>query len=305
MNKLAIVIPYFKIDYFEECIKSLANQSDKRFSVYIGNDLSPDDPFPIIEKYLSPNQYFYFDYEENLGGKNLAFQWLRILAEIKEPWFQILGDDDSVALNFVEEFYKNLPAINSDCHVLKFNSVLDFVDEKEERFYTSYQTGYYDTYDLILRKISGGLNSSLSEHVFRSERFNEVGFEIYPLAWHTDDFLIVRMSGLGKTYFVSKSNVVVRIFGNSTSGSEKNFDQKSTATKQFLKDFAQFIIKNKRSFWEKRKFLIAIRKYKSEVGLSYISEIYFLFGWLGTVYFQIYLIGLNLKRKLVLSEGKI
>ena len=296
MNELAIVVPYFKIDYFEECIKSLANQSNKRFSIYIGNDLSPNDPLPIIDKYLSAGQYSYFNYSENFGGKNLAFQWMRILEEIKEPWFQILGDDDSIALNFVEEFYKHLAVVDSRCHVLKFNSVLDFVGEKEERYYSGFRTGYYDTYNLILRKISGGLNSSLSEHIFRTNRFKEVGFNIYPLAWHTDDYLILRMSGFEKTYFVRDSSVLVRVFSNSTSGSEKNQLEKSDATRQFLRDFAKLLIQNNRAALDKRRFLVAIRKYKSEVGLSYISEIYSLFGSFGVVYFRIYLIALSLKR---------
>lgn len=297
MNELAIVIPYFKIDYFEACIKSLANQSNKRFSIYIGNDLSPDDPLPIIEKYLSSDQYFYFYYSDNLGGKNLAYQWMRILTEVKEPWFQILGDDDSISPNFVEEFYKNLAFIDSGCHVLKFNTVLDFVGEREESFYGDFKTGYYDTYNLILRKIAGGLNSSLSEHVFRRERFDDVGFEIYPLAWHTDDYLVLSMSGFNKTYFIRDSSVVVRVFINSTSGSEKNQVEKSDATKKYLKDFAQLLIQSNRSFQDKRSFLIAIRKYKSEVGLLYISEIYSLFGILGIAYFRLYSIGLSLKIK--------
>ena len=51
MSILAIVIPYYKINYFEETLKSLSNQTDKRFKVYIGNDASENDPIEIIEKY--------------------------------------------------------------------------------------------------------------------------------------------------------------------------------------------------------------------------------------------------------------
>ena len=32
---LAIVIPYFKLTFFEETLQSLANQTDQRFKVYI------------------------------------------------------------------------------------------------------------------------------------------------------------------------------------------------------------------------------------------------------------------------------
>lgn len=38
---LAIVIPYYKITFFEDTLESLAHQTDKRFKVYIGDDASP------------------------------------------------------------------------------------------------------------------------------------------------------------------------------------------------------------------------------------------------------------------------
>lgn len=47
---LAIVIPYYKLTFFEETLQSLANQSDKRFKVYIGDDASPEDrSFPGLK----------------------------------------------------------------------------------------------------------------------------------------------------------------------------------------------------------------------------------------------------------------
>jgi hypothetical protein len=39
---LAIVIPYYKIRFFEATLQSVAIQTDKRFKVYIGNDASDE-----------------------------------------------------------------------------------------------------------------------------------------------------------------------------------------------------------------------------------------------------------------------
>jgi hypothetical protein len=39
---LAIIIPYYKLCFFEENLQSLAAQTDKRFKVYIGDDASPE-----------------------------------------------------------------------------------------------------------------------------------------------------------------------------------------------------------------------------------------------------------------------
>ena len=50
---LAIVIPYYKIAFFEETLKSLANQTNKQFIVYIGDDASKDDPTFLLKKNLT------------------------------------------------------------------------------------------------------------------------------------------------------------------------------------------------------------------------------------------------------------
>src|SRR5690606_12290872 len=102
MNKLAIVVPYYKIDFFEKTLVSIANQTDKRFKLYIGNDASPNDPQCLINQYLSEVNYEYYDYKDNVGGKSLVNQWERILENVEEEWFQILGDDDTISPNFVE-----------------------------------------------------------------------------------------------------------------------------------------------------------------------------------------------------------
>lgn len=41
---LAIIIPYYKLAFFEENLQSLSNQTDQRFKVYIGDDASPETP---------------------------------------------------------------------------------------------------------------------------------------------------------------------------------------------------------------------------------------------------------------------
>jgi glycosyltransferase involved in cell wall biosynthesis len=127
-HKLAIIIPYYKIDFFEETIKSVAKQSNKNFTLYIGNDASPNDPLPIIQKYFKSSDYHYFDYKKNIGGQNLALQWERILENVQEEWFQILGDDDMISKNFTE-FYKNLPLVeDKEISVIKFSH--QWIDEK-------------------------------------------------------------------------------------------------------------------------------------------------------------------------------
>ena len=108
-SDLAIIIPYYKVSFFWETLESLSLQTDQRFRVYIGNDASPENPEPLIEEYKGRFDYTYQKFEENLGGVSLTGQWDRCVAMMKdEEWFIILGDDDYLSPNAVEEFYKNV-----------------------------------------------------------------------------------------------------------------------------------------------------------------------------------------------------
>tara|TARA_B110000240_G_scaffold195891_1_gene246534 strand:+ start:1600 stop:2013 length:414 start_codon:yes stop_codon:yes gene_type:complete len=77
--KLAIVIPYYKITFFEETIASLANQTNKNFKVYIGNDASPECPEALIEQYKDKFNFIYKKFETNLGSTSLVKQWERCI----------------------------------------------------------------------------------------------------------------------------------------------------------------------------------------------------------------------------------
>lgn len=231
---LAIVIPYYKIDFFEETLKSLAVQTDKNFALYIGNDASTHDPLPLINKYFPDGKYQYFEYRENLGGKNLAMQWERILDNINEEWFQILGDDDMVSANFAEEFYQNLPELNQKkCNVVKFSQC--WIDERgtQTRNYTNYPKRI-SVAENFRYKFVEGHRSSLSEHVFRTSAYKKYRFQKFPLAWHSDDYAVLQFSGKSDIYFIDKAKVLVRVSDKSISGSNHGEEEKKLATYQFM-----------------------------------------------------------------------
>ncbi|MFV0183318.1 glycosyltransferase family 2 protein [Empedobacter falsenii] len=246
MNKLAIVIPYYKIDFFEETLKSVADQIDKRFTLYIGNDASPNNPLPLIQKYFPDGNYHYFNYQENLGGNNLASQWERILENVTEDWFQILGDDDMVLANFVEEFYEKITLIESkNIYVIKVSQA--FINKKSEK------TTTYSKYDEVITtndfwnfKFNLGHRSSLSEHIFNKEIYEKYKFEKYPLAWHSDDMAVIKFSIPNGIYYLDKTKVYVRFSEKSISGQvndKNNNDLKNIATYQFYADMLNHYIK--------------------------------------------------------------
>ncbi len=94
---IAIVIPYYKLTYFEKTLQSLAEQTDKKFNVYIGNDASDEDPEELLFKYKDKINFNYHKFNTNLGGTSLTKQWERCIdLSLDEEWIMILGDDDYI-----------------------------------------------------------------------------------------------------------------------------------------------------------------------------------------------------------------
>ena len=93
---LAIVIPYYKLTFFEETLQSLSLQTDKRFKVYIGDDASPENPAVLLKKYKGQFEFVYCRFEANLGSISLIKQWDRCIGMTGgEQWLLVLCDDDT------------------------------------------------------------------------------------------------------------------------------------------------------------------------------------------------------------------
>lgn len=233
---LAIVIPYYKIDFFEQTLKSVATQTDKRFTLYIGNDASKDDPVYLIQKHFPDGNYQYFDYKENLGGTNLAMQWERILENVKEEWFQILGDDDVISENFVEEFYNNIEVIDSEkSNVVKYSQ--RWIDDigVPINSYSNYPKTLTPIENWENKFINGG-RSSLSEHIFRTLSYQQFKFKKIPLAWGSDDIAILEFSENKSIIFIHEAFVDIRISNENISGRSDNSIQKEIAM-HYLEEF--------------------------------------------------------------------
>jgi glycosyltransferase involved in cell wall biosynthesis len=233
---LGIVIPYYKRIYFEGTLSSLANQSDKRFRVYIGDDASSENPSDLLQEYFEKVDIKYFRFDENMGGTSLVKQWQRCISMTEdEQWIMILGDDDYLDESVVASFYKNLELFNSKSNVIRFasrvineklNSITDsFIHPKWEAPSASY-----------FRRFKEQTRSSLSEYIFSRSAYQHFGFQDYPLAWHSDDNAWLDFSDGMPIYTINESNVYIRISDTSISGKTDNNELKSQAAVLFLKN---------------------------------------------------------------------
>lgn len=212
---LAIVIPYYKFTFFEATLKSLANQTDKRFKVYIGDDASPENPSDLLEKYQDKFNFIYHRFENNLGGTALAKQWERCIAlSGEEEWIMILGDDDVLGENVAEEFYRNLPEIkNKEINVVRYaTQVIDGFGKTISEVYKHPELE--NAVDFLFRKT----RSSLSEYVFKKEKVLEIGFKNFPFGWFSDVLAVLEFSDYGKIWSLNTVLIYIRVSNKSISG---------------------------------------------------------------------------------------
>ena len=229
---IAIIIPYYKLEYFDKTLESLSMQSDKRFNVYIGDDASPQNPTNLLNTYIGKINFAYHRFSTNLGSISLVQHWERCIAKTQnEEWLMILGDDDVISENFIKCFYENIHEIDN-VNVVRFASVL--IDGNDAVLSEKYVHPLIEkSTDFLIRKITGQTRSSLSEYVIRKKNLVEKKFIEFPLAWHSDDYALLRFSNFSDIFSINTALVKIRISDLSISGNKTNQNLKNKASLEF------------------------------------------------------------------------
>ena len=94
-NNLAIVIPAYKSTFLAAALDSIAAQTSLDFTLYIGDDCSPNHLGAIVDRYRDRINLVYHRFDTNLGGKDLVAQWERCIDMSQgEEWIWLFSDDD-------------------------------------------------------------------------------------------------------------------------------------------------------------------------------------------------------------------
>lgn len=234
--KLAIVIPYYSLDFFEECLGSLAAQTNKKFTVYIGNDASPQDPATLINSFQDKINLTYKRFEKNLGSLFLTEHWERCIAMTNnEEWIMILGDDDLLDSSVVENFYSSYESFKGKSHLLRFASQIIDADGTVKS--AVYKHPIWESApDSFLRWLKGRTRSSLTEHIFTSIAYKKYGFKAYPIGWHSDDIAWLDFPDQKSIYSINDSTVYIRHSGFNLTTATHNLDLKEEASLRFQND---------------------------------------------------------------------
>lgn len=207
--QLAIIIPAYKQTYLRDTLESIANQTDKNFRLYIGDDCSPYDLKSIVDEFRDRIDLVYRRFDTNMGGTDLVAQWERCIALSEgEPYIWLFSDDDEMEPKCVETFLSTEKDIKDNS---LFHFDIKMIDEYENRKIidlTSFSS-QMSAGEFLEAKSRGKIVSYVVEFIFPRELYNKVGgFQNFDLAWGADMMTWLKMasrSPLG-IYTPAKSN---------------------------------------------------------------------------------------------------
>ncbi|MDT0552271.1 glycosyltransferase family 2 protein [Urechidicola vernalis] len=249
---LAIVIPFYNIDFFKETLDSLKNQTNQNFRVYIGNDGSMSDLSELISFYNEHIEIHYRNFPDNLGAVSLVSHWNRCMSLLSnEDWVCILGDDDMLSSTVVDEFYSQFELVKKKgVAVVRLRSQL--IDDSGGAISEVYEHPTIESsigsFEKVFYKQS---RSSLSEYVFSRNVYERFGFFDFPLAWHSDDLAWLTFSNFGTIYTLSNCKAMIRLSSVNISGQSDNFRLKRKASVAFYRKLlGRYPFRFKHSFRE-------------------------------------------------------
>lgn len=247
---LAIVIPYFKLPFFEATLESLANQTDKRFNVYIGDDASFVNPSSLLEKYKESINFKYKRFKENVGSSSLVKQWERCIdMSDEEEWIMILCDDDVLGENVVAEFYASIDEVKQqNINVIRYATQV--INQYSEVISEIYQHPKLEkSIAFLFRKIKGGTRSSLSEFVFKKSVLQEIKFKDLPLAWYSDYLAVLECTYFEYIYTINNAMVFFRLSEINITSKKDDMLEKNIATFNYY----YYLLKNKGTLFDAKQ----------------------------------------------------
>ena len=191
----SIGVPAYKGRFLQECIDSLLAQTVQDFELIIINDCSPEALDEIIGRY-DDRRISYYKNPKNIGAEHVVQNWNKCLEKASGEYFILMGDDDMMEPDYLEEFlklihkYPTLDVYHCRSQIIDENSIPVTLTPSCPEFET--------VYDNIWHRINNGKRAQfISDFVFRTSflRTNG-GFYNLPLAWGSDEITSYMACGI-------------------------------------------------------------------------------------------------------------
>lgn len=218
--KFSIGIPAYKARYLNQCINSILAQTNKDFELIIVNDASPEDIDSIINQYKD-KRIRYYKNDKNYGAINVVDNWNKCLSFAKGEYFVLMGDDDVMQEDYLDEFNKLIEAY-PQLDVYHCRSYI--INETSEKIgLTPCWAELESVYDSIFHRMKYERTQFISDFVYRSTALKQNGgFYKLPLAWRSDDvssYIAMGAKGIAHTnrpvFCYRKSSITISNSGSS------------------------------------------------------------------------------------------
>lgn len=231
-HDLEIVIPFYKPDYFERLLHSLASQTDRSFNITIGNDASTQEAEAIVARYAHILHIKYHYFENRLGNVDLARQWNRCVSlSSGSKWLWVVPDDDLPSSKCVEALraasnqadQTGANVIHLPCTTIDKNEVLLSAPEDLPTLMNSDE--------FYLKQLQGKTaGSSLANAVYRRSKFDDLGgFRSLPRGWGSDHATMLAVADGGPIINTSGAWLNFRMSGINISSLSNDAAEKMEA----------------------------------------------------------------------------
>ena len=190
-GSLAVIIPAYKSEFLDKTLDSLDRQTDKNFTVYIGDDASPYPIWNTVSRWTGRLKIIYRRFEDNLGGTSLTAHWNRCLDMIAdEEFFCMFSDDDIMEENCVAAFRKALKKYpNHD--VYHFDISIIRSDGSLDRECNSFPAEIAAD-EFFARLYMKEIDARMPEFIFRTDNFRKCGgFVEFKKAFRSDNATVM------------------------------------------------------------------------------------------------------------------
>lgn len=240
--KFSICIPAYKSRHLKVCIDSIFNQTVQDFELIVLNDHSPQPVEEIVMQY-DKNRIRYYKNESNAGAVKLVDNWNKCLSLAKGEYIMIMGDDDMLEPDYLEEFLRLMSAYPGlDVYHCR-SQIID--DEGQSQMLTPACPAFESVYDSIWHRLNQYRSNYISDYVYRTEALRvKGGFYHLPLAWGTDDITAFIASATHGIAHSHKPVFKYRSHGTSISSTTNNDWDKMIADEGYAKWLEGFLRKS-------------------------------------------------------------
>lgn len=269
-HRLAIIIPAYKATFLPAALDSIAAQTCKDFTLYIGDDCSPEPIGDIVEQYRDQIEMVYQRFDANIGGKDLVAQWERCIAMSKnEPYIWLFSDDDVMEPNCVECLFKQIDVTKGAYDVYHFD-VNEINDEGKMTRQLPVYPQNLSAYDYYKGKSSGKYRSYVVENVFSRRIYEQSGgFKNFDLAWGSDVATWCIFCGNKGMYKIPDAHVLWRRSSqNITPDKSRQIAERKLRSECEFLNWSYNYFSSEKDIWEVNRdlFISKMQQYKSCVG---------------------------------------